>query len=207
MQRKYLPIPLNAGAILQNKLPKLDISESIKQNIELLITSIHGENKNNSEYGCCWWDNDFDLRSRSHEIKEQIEIAVYKVIFQFEKRVHNIEVSATTKQENINTVYGCKMKTKVMIYIKGIVFFNPEYGERLGDEIELEQTYSAIGDFLKNECKGYTGYVFTGNLNLAKKIGLKPKRRIEFFNGKIDCRLLEYELYSGSKRINKLDGI
>lgn len=90
---------------------------------------------------------------------------------------------------------------------KGIVFFNPEYGERLGDEIELEQTYSAIGDFLKNECKGYTGYVFTGNLNLAKKIGLKPKRRIEFFNGKIDCRLLEYELYSGSKRIDKLDGI
>lgn len=124
MQRKYLPIPLNAGAILQNKLPKLDISESIKQNIELLITSMHGENKNNSEYGCCWWDNDFDLRSRSHEIKEQIEIAVYKVIFQFEKRVHNVEVSATTKQENINTVYGCKMKTKVMIYIKGIVFFN-----------------------------------------------------------------------------------
>lgn len=82
----------------------------------------------------------------------------------------------------------------------GIVYFNPEYGERLGDEIELESTYAEIGDFLKKKCKGYTGYIFTGNMNLAKKIGLKPKRRIEFFNGKIDCRLLEYELYEGTKK-------
>jgi len=82
----------------------------------------------------------------------------------------------------------------------GIVFLNPEYGERMGDEIELEQTYARIGDFMKKKCKGFTGYVFTGNLNLAKKIGLKPKRKIEFYNGKIDCRLLEYELYSGSRR-------
>ena len=81
----------------------------------------------------------------------------------------------------------------------GVVFFNPEYGERLGDEIELEATYGEIGDFLKKDCKGYTGYVFTGNLNLAKKIGLKAKRKIEFYTGKIDCRLMEYELYAGSK--------
>ncbi len=85
----------------------------------------------------------------------------------------------------------------------GVLFFNPEYGERLGDEIELEKTYGEIGDFMKQKCKGYTGYVFTGNSNLAKKIGLKPKRRIEFYNGKIDCRLIEYELYSGSRRENK----
>ena len=60
----------------------------------------------------------------------------------------------------------------------GIVFLNPEYGERMGEETELEETYAAIGDFLKKKCKGYTGYVFTGNLALAKKIGLKPKRKI-----------------------------
>jgi putative N6-adenine-specific DNA methylase len=85
----------------------------------------------------------------------------------------------------------------------GVVFFNPEYGERLGDEIDLQKTYAEIGDFMKQKCKGYTGYVFSGNLNLAKKIGLKPKRKIEFYNGKIDCRLLEYELYQGSRRVDK----
>jgi putative N6-adenine-specific DNA methylase len=86
----------------------------------------------------------------------------------------------------------------------GVVFLNPEYGERLGDEIELEETYSRIGDFMKKDCKGYTGYVFTGNFNLAKKVGLKAKRKIEFYNGKIDCRLLEYELYAGTKVVHKL---
>jgi putative N6-adenine-specific DNA methylase len=84
---------------------------------------------------------------------------------------------------------------------QGVVFLNPEYGERLGEEKNLELLYTQIGDFLKKQCTGYTGYIFTGNLDLAKRIGLKPKRRTEFLNGKIDCRLLEYELYAGTKRV------
>ena len=90
-------------------------------------------------------------------------------------------------------------KTTVPPADKGAVFFNPEYGDRLGDEVALQATYKRMGDFLKQQCKGYKGYIFTGNLELAKKIGLKPKRRIEFFTSKIDCRLLEYELYAGSR--------
>ena len=86
----------------------------------------------------------------------------------------------------------------------GVVFFNPEYGDRLGVEAELQATYKRMGDFLKKQCKGYSGYIFTGNLELAKKIGLKPSRRIEFFTSKIDCRLLEYELYAGSKTVPAL---
>ena len=85
----------------------------------------------------------------------------------------------------------------------GVVYMNPEYGERLGDEQELEGTYARIGDFMKQQCGGYLGYIFTGNLELAKKIGLKAKRRIEFYTSTIDCRLLEYELYQGSRKPNK----
>ncbi len=91
-------------------------------------------------------------------------------------------------------------ETKVPEGGNGIVYFNPEYGDRLGTEKNLELTYKRIGDFLKQHCKGYFGYIFTGNLELAKKVGLKPGRRIEFFTSKIDCRLLEYELYSGTRR-------
>ena len=82
----------------------------------------------------------------------------------------------------------------------GVIFFNPEYGERMGEVSELENTYAQLGDFMKKKCQGYTGYIFTGNLDLAKKIGLRASRRIEFYNAKLDCRLLEYELYSGTKR-------
>lgn len=84
----------------------------------------------------------------------------------------------------------------------GAVIFNPEYGERLGVHHKLELTYKLMGDFMKQHCKGYFGYIFTGNPDLAKKIGLKASRKIEFYNGKLDCRLLEYELYDGSKRID-----
>lgn len=95
--------------------------------------------------------------------------------------------------------------TEVPAGENGIFYVNPEYGERLGDVKELEATYARIGDFMKQKCGGYFGYVFTGNLELAKKIGLKAKRRIEFYTSTIDCRLLEYELYSGSRepKINK----
>ncbi len=91
--------------------------------------------------------------------------------------------------------------TEIPPGVPGIFFVNPEYGERLGDIKELEATYARVGDFMKQHCGGYHGYVFTGNLELAKKIGLKAKRRIEFYTSKIDCRLLEYELYSGSREV------
>jgi len=83
---------------------------------------------------------------------------------------------------------------------KGVVVFNPEYGERLGVHSKLELTYKRMGDFMKTKCKGYSGYIFTGNPDLAKKIGLKATKKVEFYNGKLDCRLLEYELYDGSRR-------
>lgn len=86
----------------------------------------------------------------------------------------------------------------------GVVYMNPEYGLRLGEIEALEETYGRIGDFMKQQCRGYYGYVFTGNLDLAKKIGLKAKRRIEFYNSTIDCRLLEYELYAGTRDARKL---
>ncbi len=94
-------------------------------------------------------------------------------------------------------------ETDVPVDAAGVMMINPEYGERLGEISALEETYKRIGDFMKKSCGGYFGYVFTGNMELAKKIGLKAKRRIEFYNSTIDCRLLEYELYSGTRRTDK----
>lgn len=91
-------------------------------------------------------------------------------------------------------------KTSIPENEPGVVYFNPEYGDRLGEEVELQVTYKRMGDFMKQQCKGYTGYIFTGNLELGKKIGLKPSRRIEFYTSKIDCRLFEYELYAGTRQ-------
>jgi len=81
----------------------------------------------------------------------------------------------------------------------GVVVVNPEYGIRMGTVPELESVYKRLGDFFKQRCTQYKGYIFTGTVDLIKKIGLKSKRRIPFYSGKIECRLYEYEMYAGRK--------
>ena len=81
----------------------------------------------------------------------------------------------------------------------GIVVMNPEYGLRLGESGELEKKYKRIGEFLKQRCAGYTAYILSGNKTLTSALGLKASRRMVFFNGNIECRLLKYELYKGSR--------
>jgi putative N6-adenine-specific DNA methylase len=91
--------------------------------------------------------------------------------------------------------------TQLPVDAGGVVVFNPEYGERLGEEGDLADTYKRMGDFMKQRCAGYTGYIFTGNPSLGKRVGLRASRKIEFYNGTIDCRLMKFELYKGKNTI------
>ena len=75
---------------------------------------------------------------------------------------------------------------------KGAVFFNPEYGIRLGDPVELAPIYERIGTFMNEKCKGYVGALLTGNPELSKQINLYYVTRIPFYNGPIDCRLFVF---------------
>lgn len=79
----------------------------------------------------------------------------------------------------------------------GVCFMNPAYGERLGAEDDLSALYKRIGDFFKHRCTGYTGCVLTGNMELSHKVGLRSKKRVPFFNGPIECRMMVYDLYAG----------
>jgi 23S rRNA G2445 N2-methylase RlmL len=88
---------------------------------------------------------------------------------------------------------------------RGIVLMNPEYGERLGEVAELEKTYGRMGDFFKQRCAGYSAFIFTGNTALAKRVGLRTSRRIPFFNANIECRLLRYDMYEGSRKTAKTE--
>jgi 23S rRNA G2445 N2-methylase RlmL len=86
----------------------------------------------------------------------------------------------------------------------GLLVFNPEYGERMGESAELAEHYRAIGDFMKLQAQGYTGAIFTGNADMIKPVGLKPRARLQLFNGPIEGRLLVYDLYAGTKRDRRL---
>jgi putative N6-adenine-specific DNA methylase len=107
--------------------------------------------------------------------------------------------AATAGVDSFITFQVCDFAETPIPEGNGVVLLNPPYGERMGEIRELEPLYRRIGDFFKKHCAGYTGYLFTGNFELAKQVGLRTKRRIPFYNGEIECRLLEYELYAGSK--------
>jgi 23S rRNA G2445 N2-methylase RlmL len=138
-------------------------------------------------------------------LKEQVIKNIDLTIIATDLSEDAVEVTRRNAQtagvDTLITFQVCDFEeTEVPEGAKGVVIFNPEYGERLGVHSKLELTYKRVGDFMKKKCKGYFGYIFTGNPDLAKKIGLKADRKVEFYNGKLDCRLLEYELYDGSRR-------
>lgn len=78
---------------------------------------------------------------------------------------------------------------------KGIIICNPPYGVRLGQENELGDLYQLLGDIFKQRFTGWTAYILTGSLKLAKRVGLRTSQRIKLYNGAIPCTLLKYELY------------
>lgn len=73
---------------------------------------------------------------------------------------------------------------------------NPPHGRRLDDIEFLRPLYRSLGDFMKRElARPARGFVFTGELELAKEVGLAPTKRHVIDNAGIDSRLLEYEIY------------
>ena len=88
--------------------------------------------------------------------------------------------------------YACDFADSPIPEEKGLIFFNPEYGIRLGTVEELSPVYERIGTFLNEKCSGWTGGLITGNPDLAKLVNLYWRNRVPFFNGPIDCRLFIY---------------
>jgi putative N6-adenine-specific DNA methylase len=76
--------------------------------------------------------------------------------------------------------------------------FNPPYGERL--DIDMERFYREIGDTFKQHYPNTKAWFITANLEALKFVGLRPSRKIKLFNGKLETRLLQYEIYEGSKK-------
>ncbi|AEE49095.1 THUMP domain-containing class I SAM-dependent RNA methyltransferase [Haliscomenobacter hydrossis] len=84
----------------------------------------------------------------------------------------------------------------------GLLMMNPPYDERM--ELEDGQAfYKSLGDTFKKNWAGHSAWIISSNLEAVKALGLRPSRRIPLFNGKLECRLLRYDMYAGSKRVRE----
>lgn len=125
MKGQYYKLPLDLSRILQKKdLPQCGLEESVARHIQLLITTVLGENKDDPEYGCRLWENDFDIRASNNEVKEQVENAVKAAITHYEKRLVQIRVVAAVSQEELAIPAGRKVKKKIKVIISGILAKN-----------------------------------------------------------------------------------
>ena len=78
---------------------------------------------------------------------------------------------------------------------EGVLLCNPPYGIRSGRADEAGRLITDFGDFLKRRCRGSVAYVYLGDRELVKKIGLRPAWKKPLKNGGLDGRLLKIELY------------
>jgi putative N6-adenine-specific DNA methylase len=76
-----------------------------------------------------------------------------------------------------------------------VIISNPPYGIRLGAESDMDIFVKELGDFLKQQCTDASAYLYFGNRELIKKVGLKPSWKKPLISGGLDGRLVKYSLY------------
>ena len=106
--------------------------------------------------------------------------------------------AVTAGVDHLITFEVCDFAEGTLPEEPGSIILHGEYGERLGVDEELEPTYNRIGDYLKQSCGGWDGWVFTSR-EFAGSVGLKTAERITFQHGGIECRLLKFDLYAGTR--------
>lgn len=84
-----------------------------------------------------------------------------------------------------------------------LMVFNPPYDERIS--INDDDFYKKIGDAFKTNYPNTLAWLISSDLEAVKKIGLRPSRKIKLFNGKLETRFLQYEMYEGTKKVHKLE--
>ncbi len=84
-----------------------------------------------------------------------------------------------------------------------LMVFNPPYDERI--EITDDEFYKKIGDTFKQSYPNTLAWLISSDLEAMKKVGLRPSRKIKLFNGKLECRFMQYEMYEGTKKVHKLE--
>lgn len=136
--------------------------------------------------------------------------------FDFEYEIWGNDIDMTVLQQAETNLKFAKLHKDIMLYHgsfeeqeppegRTLIVTNPPYGERIKVE-DLNELYTKLGDTFKNlygdRCEVW---LISSDFEAVKHIGLHPSKKIQLFNGALDCRLLKYELYSGSKKNKTTD--
>jgi putative N6-adenine-specific DNA methylase len=77
-----------------------------------------------------------------------------------------------------------------------VIVCNPPHGIRLKPQGGTEAFYRELGDFLKQRCTGATAFIYFGDREMLKHIGLRPSWKRPLENGGLDGRLAKFDLFA-----------
>ncbi|GGB66967.1 RNA methyltransferase [Flavobacterium suaedae] len=147
------------------------------------------------------WDND---------LFEKIEDSLLNKTREFHYTITGYDKAPSAVEKAKNNISNANLEDYIIIKHENFfetkketsgplhMVFNPPYGERL--DIDMERFYREIGDTFKQGYPNTNAWFITANLEALKFVGLKPSRKIKLFNGKLEARLVKYEIYEGSKK-------
>ncbi len=152
-----------------------------------------------------WKDFDSELFDKIKEISinKIIELQQGIKIIGYDKAPSAVEKA---KQNILNAGLEDFIQIKQADFFKTIkpekstiLIFNPPYNERLS--IDTKFFYKEMGDTLKHNYPDTVAWILVGNTEALKSVGLRPSKKIPLYNGKLEVRLVKYEMYSGSRKI------
>ncbi len=165
-------------------------------------------NINRREFGFEKW-NDFDA-----ELFEKIRESLLKKTRESYRKIIGYDKAPSAVRKAVDNVKNAHLEefidikhenffnTEKDLEGKTIVLFNPPYGERL--EIDVPIFYREIGNTLKHGYPNTDAWLITSDFQQGlKNVGLRTSKKIQVYNGKLDCRFVKYEMYEGSKKAKK----
>jgi putative N6-adenine-specific DNA methylase len=112
------------------------------------------------------------------------------------------QIAVTAAKANCRMLPGgrmvriCQKDFKNILALENMVILcNPPYGLRLKTSDDLGEFYENLGDFLKQRCKGSQAYIYFGNREMLKRIGLRAAWKKPMRNAGLDGRVAKYDLY------------
>ena len=162
------------------------------------------------EFGFEKW-KDFDS-----ELYKVIHDSLLKRVRNASHQIIGFDKAPSAIRKSLDNIKNASMEEFIKVERKNFFFenkpvsgdallvFNPPYGERLS--LDVDEFYSKIGDTLKQNYSNTTAWIITSDFNSGiKSVGLRSSRKVKLFNGKLECRFVKYEMYSGTKKLSKED--
>lgn len=162
-------------------------------------------NLNRKEFAFEKW-KDWD-----EELFELIEKSVIKKVVKFDYKIYGYDISGLAIKKAKENIKNAELEINIIVEKRDFfttkkknennlhILFNPPYNKRIS--YDIKDMYTNIGNTLKNNYSDSNVWLITSNIEAIKNIELHPSKKIKLFNANLESRLVNYEIYKGSKKI------